>query len=319
MRKRISVWCACACLCVLMLVPVQAQEASIITSISFPNDSAVAEENLSVSGYGDKDSGYAASTVGGRLYASVSGTDLRKLEWSKGEYVGVGMQPVMTGGTKNPWGSGAYLELRVSTRGYENITFSADIGATKKGPRDYKLQYSTDGVTFTDVAGCVFTVTANKTMYQAFENAALPAAADNAEMLYIRIAVASNILVGGSAGLIGGTGGETAINNIEVRGIPMATTTAVTTTTATEPADVPTTTAAVKDTSAAQGTTVTTTIATVHPTVTQIIPSTTATAPTSVSDVKTGETSHIAAWSAAMLVSLLLIGAAACNHRKKKI
>ncbi len=222
MRKRICVMLV-LCLCIGMCMAVSAQSAETITAISFPNDNAVPEENLSVSGYGDKDSGYAPSMLGGRLYASVSGTDLRKLEWSKGEYQGVGMQPVMTGGTKNPWGSGAYLEVRVSTAGYENITFSASIGATKKGPRDYKLQYSSDGVTFTDIAGQFFTIPANKTMYQAFDSVALPAAASDADMLYIRIAVASNMMVGGTAGLIGGTGGETAVNNIVVSGTPLPT------------------------------------------------------------------------------------------------
>lgn len=197
---------------------------STVTSISFSNASAVAEENLSISGYGDKDSGYAASTTGGRLYASVSGTDLRKLEWSKGEYGDQGMQPAMTGGTKNPWGNGAYLEVRVSTEGYKDITFSASIGATNKGPRDYKLQYSTDGVNFKDVSGASFTVTQNKTLFEAFDNVQLPAAADDASTLYVRITVASNMMVNGTAGLIGSTGGETAINHIVVNGTPISAT-----------------------------------------------------------------------------------------------
>ncbi len=222
-------------LCILYLLATAilpaAADAATITSISFSNANAVAEENLSVSGYGDKDSGYATSTQGGRVYASVSGTDLRKLEWSKGEYAGVGQQPVMTGGTKNPWGAGAYLEIRTSTVGYENITFSAKIGATNKGPRDYKLQFSTDGVKFKDVAGVFFTVPTNKTLYAAFNGVKLPAAAADCETLYIRITVASNMMVNGTAGLVGSTGGETAINNIVVSGdaLPVPTTTSAST------------------------------------------------------------------------------------------
>ena len=213
---------------ILLCLPVSAQ-SNILTQIDFPNASAVAEENLSLSGYGDKDSGYAMSMEGGRIYASVSGTDLRKLEWSKGEYGEAGLQPAMTGGTKNPWGNGAYLETRVCTEGYENVTFSAHIGATNKGPRDYKLQYSVDGTTFKDIAGATFTVTANKTLFAAFDNVALPADTANCSMLYIRITVASNMLVNGTAGLIGSTGGETAVNHIKVCATPIATTTQSTT------------------------------------------------------------------------------------------
>ena len=292
----------CLTLCLLlvtaMCTAVSAQEVETITAISFPNDNAVAEENLSVSGYGDKDSGYATSTVGGRIYASVSGTDLRKLEWSKGEYADVGSQPVMTGGTKNPWGSGAYLEIRVPTTGYENITFSASIGATKKGPRDYKLQYSTDGVSFTDVAGAFFTVTANKTMFKAFDNAALPAAANNSAMLYIRITVASTMMVNGTAGLIGSAGGETAINHVVVRGTPIAVSTTATTTTAPDIENpIPTTST-------------TTTAATVHPTVSNApVPASTTTTDTTTTafeSVKTGENTN-SAWTA-LLVLLITAG-----------
>ncbi len=213
-----------------LCLPVSAQ-STVITQIDFSNANAVAEENLSLNGYGDKDSGYATATEGGRIYASVSGTDLRKLEWSKGEYGNEGLQPVMTGGTKNPWGSGAYWEVRVSTEGYENVSFSAQLGATNKGPRDYKLQYSTDGVVFRDVAGAVFSVTANKMLYAAFDNVSLPAETANCTMLYIRVAVASNMLVNGTAGLIGSTGGEMAVNHVKVCATPIATTTQTASTT----------------------------------------------------------------------------------------
>ena len=248
-------------LCVLLLlgtgVMTVSADSDTITAIAFDNASAVAEENLSLSGYGDKESGYAASTIGGRLYASVSGTDLRKLEWSKGEYGAEGLQPVMTGGTKNPWGSGAYLELRTSTAGYEDIAFSAQLGATNKGPCDYKLQYSVDGVTFRDVAGAFFSVTTNKTLFQAFDKTALPADADNADTLVIRITVASNRMVNGTAGLIGSTGGETAINHIAVYGTPLPVSTTAAETTST--GGTATTTAMSSDTTASQ-TAVTTTV-----------------------------------------------------------
>ncbi len=218
----------------LMLCSINASaDTSAVTHIVFDNNGAVAEENLSLSGYGDKNSGYANATDGGRLYASVSGTDLRKLEWSKGDYGDDGMQAVMTGGTKNPWGNGAYLELRVSTKGYRSLCFSASIGATNKGPRDFKLQYSIDGSVFRDIPGTDFSVAVNKTLYPAFDRIALPSDADDLETVYIRIAVASNIMVNGTAGLIGSVGGEVAINHVILEGDPIVTTTSGTTTTST--------------------------------------------------------------------------------------
>lgn len=302
----------CLTLCLLlvtaMCTAVSAQEVETITAISFPNDTAVAEENLSISGFGDKESGYATSTVGGRVYASVSGTDLRKLEWSKGEYANVGSQPVMTGGTKNPWGNGAYLEVRVSTTGYENITFSASLGATNKGPRDYKLQYSTDGVSFTDVAGQFFTVTENKVMFEAFDGVALPDDASNADMLYIRITVASTMMVNGTAGLIGSTGGETAINNIVVSGTPIAVSTtssaaitASTAATTAAPSDEDTSTAS--STAAAEEVTTTT----ASDSVTQEQAESVTTTTTAFVSVKTGEDTS-AVWTALLVLIITASG-----------
>ncbi len=279
-------------------------DTSAVTHIVFDNNGAVAEENLSLSGYGDKNSGYANATTGGRLYASVSGTDLRKLEWSKGDYGDDGMQAVMTGGTKNPWGNGAYLELRVSTKGYQSLCFSASIGATNKGPRDFKLQYSTDGSVFRDIPETDFSVAVNKTLYPAFDHIALPSDADDRETVYIRIAVASNIMVNGTAGLIGSVGGEVAINHVILEGDPIVTTTSGTTTTS---MTFSTTTQTIKTTTSSVPVATTTaspvtTKSTVAPTTATVVASasTTHTAP-----VDTGE-------DTAMLPVLIVLISSAC-------
>ncbi len=210
-----------ALLCVVMMLtvlPVSAAEATVIAAFEYSNEGAVVEANIEESGYGDKDKGYNSTTGDAELYASVNGTTYRKLEWTKDDYSGVGVVPAMTGGNNNPWGDGAYLEVQVPTVGYTDIAFSAELGATKKGPRDYQLQYSTDGKTFQNV-GEVYAITDNKVMEKAFDNVALPADAAGAEMLYIRIAVASDETLGGEVTLAGSTGGETAINNIVVSGV----------------------------------------------------------------------------------------------------
>ncbi|MBR5134216.1 MAG: hypothetical protein IKV35_01320 [Clostridia bacterium] len=206
---------------VLMLVPasVAAEDAPPLAAFIFDNKEAVAEVNLKENGYGSKNDGYKATSgdTSALLFASVNGTDLRKLEWSKDVYGTKGMQPAMTGGNNNPWGEGGYLEVRMSTLGYQSLAFYADLGATNKGPRDYKLQYSVDGKTFKDV-GVTYAVEENKTMETAFDNVALPAELANKETVYIRITVASDATVGGETGLKGSTGGETAVNNILIYG-----------------------------------------------------------------------------------------------------
>lgn len=169
---------------------------------------------------GDKDNGYAVSLGDATVHASVNGIDSRKLEWTSDTYTDgdtSAVQPTMTAGSNNPWAVGAYIELRVSTVGYSDLVFAAKLGGTKKGPRDWKLQYSTDGVTYTDV-GATYAISTNKDMQQAFDYVALPAAAENASTLYIRMTVTSDTLINGSTGLAGATGGETAFNDLVLLG-----------------------------------------------------------------------------------------------------
>ncbi|MGN0172646.1 MAG: carbohydrate-binding domain-containing protein [Acutalibacteraceae bacterium] len=170
---------------------------------------------------GDKSTGYAANLGSAVVTASVNGADARKLEWTSDLYTygtDSAVQPAMTGGSKNPWAAGAYIQVQVCTVGYTDICFSAKLGGTKKGPRDFVLQYSTDGTTFQAVDNAEYAITTNKTMQQAFSSVPLPDDASNAETLYIRMAVASDMLIGGTEGLAGSTGGETAVNDIVITG-----------------------------------------------------------------------------------------------------
>jgi len=201
-------------LCLLLLcgtMTVSATKDPVIAAFEFSNEGAVMETNIELSGYGDKDKGYNSTTGDAELYASVNGTNYRKLEWTKDNYSDRGMQPAMTGGNNNPWGETAWFEVQVSTAGYDNITFSAELGGTKKGPRDYQLQYSLDGKTFANV-GEVVSLSDNKIMEPLFAGTVLPADAANAGMLYIRVAVASDQTIGGAVTLNGSTGGDAVIN-----------------------------------------------------------------------------------------------------------
>ena len=51
----------------------------------------------------------------------------------------------------NNWAVGDYFQFRVSTLGYQGITVSWDQAGSSTGPRDFVLQYSIDGTSFTQV------------------------------------------------------------------------------------------------------------------------------------------------------------------------
>jgi hypothetical protein len=46
-----------------------------------------------------------------------------------------------------------YIEISLSTRGYQDITLKMDSKASATGPTSFKIQYSSDGKTFTDLTG----------------------------------------------------------------------------------------------------------------------------------------------------------------------
>jgi hypothetical protein len=55
--------------------------------------------------------------------------------------------------SSNNWGSGDYYQFQFSTTGFTNITLGWDQTGSASGPRDFKVQYSTNGTTFTDATG----------------------------------------------------------------------------------------------------------------------------------------------------------------------
>ncbi len=216
--KRCFTWCLTIIL-VTASIPVSSVSATTVndTLISLLTyTGGTAGEDLP----GDKANGYAATMGEMKVFASVDGVNDRKLEWTNDTYTNDNdsvVQPAMTAGNNNPWDVGAFIEVQVSTVGYTDLTFSAKLGGTKKGPADWKLQYSTNGVNFTDV-GVTYSITTNKEMQQAFNNVSLPAATENCELLYIRMTNTTDTLINGNTGLSGATGGETAVNNIVITG-----------------------------------------------------------------------------------------------------
>ena len=162
------------------------------------------------------------------LRASVNAKDYAQIKWSgtadlyvnADTSLGTDQSPVM-GTSKSAglaWGQYPYFETTVSTLGYEDIHFTSKLGGTKKAPRDWKLQYSLDGVNYTDVENASHRITANKTMEQAFNDVKLPAECDNQSKVYVRMVVYADAAINGINAIINQTSGDAAVNNVRITG-----------------------------------------------------------------------------------------------------
>lgn len=176
--------------------------------------------------YGSKDGGYKFTTGSGTLFATLNGDGRRKLEWSGDEDKfsnghSEAYAPVMTAGKKNLWNTAKlpYFEIQFSTKGYENITFSSSIGATKKAPKSYRLAYrvgSSGNYNVLSDSSASLSLAKNKVLTSI--SADLPKAAENQEKVMVKIYAVSSSTVGGGTLNDDRNGGKIAINNIAVRG-----------------------------------------------------------------------------------------------------
>lgn len=126
--------------------------------------------------------------------------------------------PVGNGSAKSisasNWAVGDYFQFQFSTIGYQNLSMTWDEMGSATGPRDFKIQYSTNGSTFTDATGMNSTYSLANISWSPV--ASQPAstrtldlgsvtALNNVAVIYIRIVVTSNIAIGGGTITTGGT------------------------------------------------------------------------------------------------------------------
>ncbi|MBE9915264.1 hypothetical protein G8C92_14625 [Paenibacillus donghaensis] len=121
------------------------------------------------------------------------------------------------------WDNGGgkkYWLASISTKGYENITLSSQQTSSGTGPRDFKVQISSDNQNWTDVPGISLKMALSSFNCSGstckLANAPLPAAADNQDQLYIRWIVSSNTNTKGSQGI--GSTGSSLIKEIRLSG-----------------------------------------------------------------------------------------------------
>ena len=184
-------------------------------------------EGDKLSEYGNADDGYAATLGTGTMTLSVSGDKLRALEWSTTEYgkSGTLMTPIMAAGSKNQWGE-PYINFNVPTRGYDAITLTAYIAGSNKAPATWKLQYSVDGTTYTDIDDAQFsmTVETRKVLTAYFNKSDLPdfAYRQYDESVNLRLVPVDMTTVNGGNTIDNPSSGEIAINDIIVQGHKVA-------------------------------------------------------------------------------------------------
>ena len=135
--------------------------------------------------------------------------------------------PVGNGSTEsfssNYWASGDYYQFKTSSYGYQNITIDFDQTGSNTGPRDFKIQYSTDGSTFTDLSGGSYQLTADswsssgdpKTASSRTFDLSSVTALNNQANIYIRLTVSSSTAIDGGSIATTGTG---RVDNVTIKG-----------------------------------------------------------------------------------------------------
>jgi len=113
------------------------------------------------------------------------------------------------------WAVGDYYQFKLSTTGYQQITVTFDQISSGTGPRDFKLAYSTNGTSFTDITTYQlinntspnnWSSGAAKTTSSYTDDLTANPAFDNQSTLYFRlIDNSTNAVVSGSTVQTGGT------------------------------------------------------------------------------------------------------------------
>jgi hypothetical protein len=126
--------------------------------------------------------------------------------------------------SSNTWKVGDYYQFRFSTIHYEGIGITWDQTGSNTGPRDFKVQYSIDGSSFTDAAGTnsAYQLTndawsSSTTTTNSRRTLDLSGVSEliNQSLVYIRFVQNSTTSINGGTVASGGTG---RIDNITIRG-----------------------------------------------------------------------------------------------------
>jgi hypothetical protein len=132
--------------------------------------------------------------------------------------------------TSNSWSVNDYYEFKVNTSNHINLAVAFDQTGSNTGPSTFKLQYSTDGINYTDF-GTNYSVTNDawsNAIYKSISNKAFDlssiATINNKPAVYFRIVNVNTTAISGTFG----SGGANRIDNFTVTGVACNTTAQIT-------------------------------------------------------------------------------------------
>ncbi|WP_068617332.1 fibronectin type III domain-containing protein [Paenibacillus tuaregi] len=174
---------------------VRAEEQSE-SSESF--EAAAAQETLAEWIFKDKGENGVFAATGGVFHSLSSlrdvGTNTDKYTYEPGE------NSVRNQGWDNGKGT-KYWEASLSTQGYENLTLSSQQTSSSTGPKDFKVQFSTDQTNWTDIPGGTLVLSENNFSCSGnkckLNQLPVPEGASDQSQLYIRWVVNSTTSVSG--------------------------------------------------------------------------------------------------------------------------
>jgi hypothetical protein len=127
----------------------------------------------------------------------------------------------------NTWGVGDFWQFQVSTRGFADIRLSWDQASSGTGPKDFTLQFSTTGTTFSDFVSYVVSVNPstspnwNSTTYRTgfllqMDLSQIDSIEDR-DSVYFRLVNTTTVKADGTTGNVA-AGGSSRIDNFTVSG-----------------------------------------------------------------------------------------------------
>lgn len=173
-----------------------APDAKIIAEWKFKD---AGEYGVVSATYGEYKSASTIRAAGGPRFEYVSEEGIQYQGWDKGV-------------------NSKYWLATLSTKGFKNITLSSSQKSSGSGPRDFKVEISSDGATWTKIKD----LTLKKGSYDCsnckLQDELLPSSADDQTLLYIRWAVASTEATNSEENSEVGAGGSSYLKDVRVKG-----------------------------------------------------------------------------------------------------
>jgi hypothetical protein len=110
------------------------------------------------------------------------------------------------------WAVGDYWQFKLNTSNYHNLAIAVDQTGSSSGPSTFKVQYSTNGTTYTDLPGGTYTLDATGWSTTNYRSAAVRSfdlssitALNNKSAVFIRLVDANTTSIGNGTVATGGT------------------------------------------------------------------------------------------------------------------